>query len=168
MEASVVAKEELLLAVVAAEGSREEQELAKEVRRAWKELRHKLEAHLPHYTEPVTGYVLYPQWGTDSPTSRRKLWVGLQVISQDDVPPEVEALTIKKRRYAAAACQGSRRQMYAVHDELRNWVEAEGLQFDTTEGAWTVEVSRLAPVNPFEIPVDEIDSFDLDILYAIK
>lgn len=168
MEACVIAKEELLLAVLPAEGGMKEHELAKDVRRAWKELKTRMEAHSPGLAAPAIGYVVYPQWNTASPEFRHKLWVGMMVRSADQIPPDVEALTIQGRKYAAAVCQGNREHMYGVYGELRSWVEGEGLALDTSEGAWTVEANRLAPVNPFDIPPDEIESFDFDILYAVK
>jgi predicted transcriptional regulator YdeE len=168
MEASVVAKEKLLLAVLKTEGSVADYGLGKDVRRAWKELQHKLEHSSSLLSNSSIGYVVYPQWNTGATDETHSLWVGVQVNSFEGLPEGVEQLAIPGRRYAAAACTGDSQHMFNLYGELRDWAGSNGYVLDTDEGAWTVEANRLQPVNPFEIPADQINAFDFDILYAIK
>jgi hypothetical protein len=90
------------------------------------------------------------------------------VKSFDGLPDEVEQVVIPSRRYVAAPCVGGKEEMYRMYGELREWTVSQGFAIDNSEGAWTVEANRLKPVNPFEIPAENIEAFDFDILYAIK
>ena len=168
MEATIVAKDQLLLAAIQATGNIANNELEKNVRNAWMELQNKLQADSQLLANPKIGYVIYPQWGKDRLSEQQKVWVGQQISSIDGLPEDLKAITIPGRRYAAAVCQGNREHMYRMYGELREWTGEHGVLIDTSEGAWTVEAYKLSPSNPFDIPADEINAFDFDILYAIK
>lgn len=170
MEATVVAKDQLQLAVLRAEGTFADFQLGKDVRRAWQELQAALAEHKSLIVNDSIGYIIYPQWGLEGQGNgdNHTLWVGVQVKSFEELPKQVERVTIPSRRYVAAPCVGGKEEMYRMYGELREWAIHQGCTIDNSEGAWTVEANRLKPVNPFEMPAETIEAFDFDILYAIK
>lgn len=170
MEATVVAKDQLQLAVLRAEGTHADFQLGKDVRRAWQELQAALADNKSLIVNDSIGYVIYPQWGLDGQGKgdNHTLWVGVQVKSFDGLPDQVEQVAIPSRRYVAAPCVDGKQERYQMYGELREWALRQGCIIDNSEGAWTVEANRLKPANPFEIPAENIEVFDFDILYAIK
>jgi hypothetical protein len=51
---------------------------------------------------------------------------------------------------------------------LFGWFEQGPYERDVRDGSFGYEMNRLQPVNPFEIPADDIDYFDDDIYAPIK
>lgn len=167
MEAQIVVWEAFNVFAIKAAGRMENFELPKDVRRAWGDLQRVLaqSGAIDQWTERNIGYVFYPQLQT---AELIELWVGVKTDSTSNIPEGVELLQIPARRYAAVPSVGDREQMNKAYQYIYQWVEKEGLQIDAREDVFTVEPNRLIPVNPFEIPADEIDRFDFQIMLALK
>lgn len=134
------------------------------VREAWAKVTAWLDGH-PAVAERQHGYVFIPewQWATEVTT----LWVGMAVHHFGGLPAELEAITIPAKRFAKMTVQGDRTRMEAAYDALFRWFAEGTYARDTREGSFGFEMNRLNPMNPFDIPADEIDSFDFDIFAPI-
>lgn len=58
--------------------------------------------------------------------------------------------------------------MDRIYNYLSQWIRKEGHQIDYRPDAFTLELNRLSAFDPFNIPDDEIQDFDFDLLYPIK
>lgn len=136
----------------------------KRVREAWAKITAWLDGH-PAVAEREYGYVFIPewQWATEVTT----LWVGMAVHHFDGLPDELETITIPAKRFAKMTVQGDRTQMEAAYDSLSKWFADGTYARDTRKGSFGFEMNRLSPVNPFDVPADEITDFDFDIFAPI-
>lgn len=111
------------------------------------------------------GYVFIPewQWATEVTT----LWVGVPVNHTEGLPAGLVTIKLPARRYAKLTVQGDRAHMEEAYSHLFDWFEQGPFVRDTQEGSYGFETNRLHPVNPFDIPADEINAFDYDIYAPI-
>jgi len=135
------------------------------VREAWKEVAALLDGH-PAVADREHGYVFIPewQWATEVTT----LWVGMIVHHFDAIPDKLETVNIPAKRYAKLTVSGDRSRMNEAYGYLFEWFRNGPYERDISEGSLGFEMNRLHPVNPFEIPADEINEFDYDIYAPIK
>ncbi|WP_339324624.1 hypothetical protein [Paenibacillus sp. FSL W8-0194] len=71
------------------------------------------------------------------------------------------------KRFAKMTVQGNRTRMEEAYDALFKWFAEGAYVRDTRDGSFGFEMNRLHPLNPFDIPADEIDDFDFDIFAPI-
>lgn len=136
-----------------------------QVREAWKKVASLLEHH-PAVTDREHGYVFIPEWQWSSEVTT--LWVGMAVEHFDGLPDELEQITIPAKRFARLRVDGDRTRMEQAYGYLFKWFEQGPYERDMQEGSFGYEMNRLQPINPFEIPADEINYFDYDIYAPIK
>ncbi|KIL38154.1 hypothetical protein SD70_28130 [Gordoniibacillus kamchatkensis] len=138
-----------------------------EVRKAWRELQPRI-AGLDGVNREQ-GFVFVPEWQWADGV--KDLWVGVEVapdIPRQNVPAGAELLALPARTYATVRAQGNRQQMYEAYDALGAWFRDTGRVRDVSEGSFSLEANSLQPVNPFDIPADEIDEFDFHIYAPIR
>ncbi|WP_433620160.1 GyrI-like domain-containing protein [Paenibacillus cellulositrophicus] len=135
------------------------------VRDAWAQVSARLKHH-PGVADREHGYVFIPewQWSTEVTT----LWVGMVVDHFEGLPAELQQITIPAKRYAKLTVRGNRTHMEEAYGALFGWFEQGPYERDVRDGSFGYEMNRLQPVNPFEIPADDIDYFDYDIYAPIK
>lgn len=135
-----------------------------QVREAWAKVAAWLDGH-PVVADKEHGFVFIPEWQWAAEVT--ELWVGMLVDSFDGLPEELETLTLPAKRFAKLTVRGDRKQMEETYGHLFGWFEQGPFQRDMEEGSFGYEMNRLHPINPFEIPADEIDFFDYDIFAPI-
>ncbi|MCA0756847.1 effector binding domain-containing protein [Paenibacillus sp. N4] len=159
MKVEIVVRPEMKAAVlrVPRDGSR--------VRQAWKEVEELLSGH-PAVDDGENGFVFIPewQWATEVTT----LWVGMKVNTFESLPEGLETIEIPAKRFAKVTVRGDRSRMDETYGNLFDWFSNGPYERDVSEGSYGYEMNRLRPVNPFDIPADEIDYFDFDIYAPIK
>jgi predicted transcriptional regulator YdeE len=169
LEEKIVTKEGFNMIALRARGSMTDFELGKMVRVAWKELQHKLATDDSCWSEKEIGYVFYSQGDMKKPDGKLELWVGVKVDLFENIPSGVERVVIPTRKYATITCycHGSK-QMNRTYEYLSDWIKREGLKPDYNKDAFSLEPNRLSSFDPFDMPADEIQDFDFDILYPIR
>lgn len=168
LQARLVTREAFHVAAIKAAGSMKHFELGKDVRRAWHELFAMMNPEPGLWNDREAGYVLCPQWNTGRCDNRLELWVGVPISSAERIPAGARLLHMPARTYATVVCRGDRDHMNRAYGYIQEWMRAEGHEADDAEGVFGMEPNRLSPVNPFDIPADEIERFDFDIMIAIK
>ncbi|WP_025025914.1 GyrI-like domain-containing protein [Caldalkalibacillus mannanilyticus] len=165
----VVTLEGFTMIAVKAVGSMHQFELGKAVRKSWGILQEKLNSNHEWKIDQDTGFVFYNHERMQRPDGQLELRVGVKVHSYDTLPYDVEVVDIPRRKYAKISCFCDGREVMENRYQLLNqWIEKEGFEIDTELGSYTLEPNRLTQFNPFDIPADEIQTFDFDILYPIK
>lgn len=131
-----------------------------EVRKAWKKVSELLGGHSA-VQDPDNGYVFIPewQWATEVTT----LWVGMLVSGFEGLPDGLAQVTIPAKRFARLRVKGDRKQMEQCYGYLFEWFDKSPHRRDVREGSLGFEKNALHPVNPFDIPADEINEFDFYI-----
>ncbi|MFX3633162.1 MAG: GyrI-like domain-containing protein [Candidatus Pristimantibacillus sp.] len=159
MNIDIVERPELKAAVlcIARDGS--------QVRKAWKEVQSLLGDH-PNVVDKANGYVFIPEW--QWATGVTTLWVGVAVSSFESLPDGLEKLTIPAKKFVQVRVKGDRSCMEKTYSDLFEWFRTGPYERDMSEGSYGYERNGLHPINPFEIPADEIDYFDFDIFAPIK
>ncbi|WP_348621320.1 GyrI-like domain-containing protein [Paenibacillus polymyxa] len=142
-------------------------ELGDEVRKQWQRVQQTLPEIHPGRLDVDTGYVLTPQWTVAQEKGSMAVKVGVKVSSWNEIPDSLERIEIPEGEYAVTRFQGDRERLNTIYDDLFTWMERNGYERNTTEGAYWIESNRLKPVNPFDIPSAEIQQFDYDIAIAI-
>ncbi|WP_342416468.1 GyrI-like domain-containing protein [Paenibacillus sp. FSL R10-2782] len=84
-----------------------------------------------------------------------------------EIPASFEHVEVPEREYAVTRFQGDRERLNTIYDDLFDWLDHNGYERNTAEGVYWIESNRLKPVNPFDIPSEEIQNFDYDIAIAI-
>ncbi|MCC3376595.1 GyrI-like domain-containing protein [Cohnella sp. REN36] len=135
-----------------------------EVRRAWQAVNAAMEGH-PARANGEFGLVFIPEWQWKSEVTT--LWVGVEVSSLEGLPEGFETISIPARQYAKTTVRGDRERMNETYGALFEWFAQGEYERDMAEGSLGFEENRLSPVNPFDIPADEIDEFDFDIYAPI-
>ncbi|MBB6671055.1 GyrI-like domain-containing protein [Cohnella nanjingensis] len=135
-----------------------------EVRRAWK-IVHAAMADHPALANREYGLVFIPEWQWE--TEVTTLWVGVEVRSLEGLPGGFETISIPARKYAKVTVVGNRQRMDETYGSLFEWFDRGEYERDVSEGSLGFEENRLHPVNPFDIPADEIAFFDYDIYAPI-
>lgn len=160
MKVAIVTKPELNALVLKSEQS------GLDVRAAWKKVMQLVQERKTDWNRNL-GYVFIPEW--QWPTGVMELWVGVEVESfLPENNEDFELFTLPGRRYASIRVQGDREQMHKTYQYLNEWFQDSGYERDMTHGSFGFEANRLNPVNPFDIPADQIDFFDFEIYAPIK
>ncbi|MCD9023620.1 effector binding domain-containing protein [Cohnella silvisoli] len=159
MKVTIVEKQSMKMAVIKSVRN------GSDVRQAWKRVQQLLKGH-PAVGNDEYGHVLIPEW--QWPTEVTTLWTGVEVNSFDNLPEGLETITIPARRFARITVKGNRERMNETYAYLGEWFGTEGYERDMNEGSYGYEANRLMPINPFDIPANEIDEFDFDIYAPIK
>ncbi|MCQ6560008.1 effector binding domain-containing protein [Paenibacillus mendelii] len=136
----------------------------RDVRQAWQEVELGMMNH-PDVLHKEQGLVFIPEWQWAAGVET--LWVGVEVGSLDHVPEGFEIITIPSRTFARTTVCGDRGQMDRTYAAIWSWFDTAGYERDMSEGSYGYELNRLAPVNPFHIPADEINHFDFDVYAPI-
>jgi predicted transcriptional regulator YdeE len=137
----------------------------KRVREAWKEISALLDGH-PAVADRENGFVFIPEW--QWATEVTDLWVGLPVKRFENLPTQLEMITIPAKRFAMVKVKGDRLHVDAMYSGLFEWFTQSEYERDVQVGSFGYEMNSLHPVNPFEIPADVIDHFDFEIYAPIK
>ena len=133
-----------------------------DVRRAWKEMQSKDFKWINH----ELGYVFIPEWQWS--TGVKDLWVGVEVNSFTQEHEEFEQFSLPKRKYATIKVKGDRKQLDQTYLYLDEWFKESEYERDYSQGSYGFEANQLNPINPFDIPADEINYFDFEIYAPIK
>ncbi|MDQ0494567.1 MULTISPECIES: GyrI-like domain-containing protein [Paenibacillus] len=142
-------------------------ELGDEVRKQWQQVQRMVPEIHPERLDADIGYVLSPQWTVAEENGNITLKVGVKVSSWHAIPGTLERIEIPEQVYAVTRFQGDRERLSTIYDDLFAWLDRNGYERNTVEGAYWMEMNRLKPVNPFDIPFEEIQRFDYDIAIAI-
>lgn len=160
MNVTIVTKPELKAIVLKSDQS------GPDVRGAWKKVLQHIQERAIDWNRDL-GYVFIPEW--QWPTGVMELWVGVEVESfQQEHNGDFELFSLPGRRYASIRVQGDRDQMHKTYQYLNEWFQESGYERDMTHGSFGFEANLLNPVNPFDIPADQIDYFDFEIYAPIK
>ncbi|XEC97703.1 effector binding domain-containing protein [Paenibacillus tarimensis] len=139
----------------------------RDVRAAWKEVQQFVQDKNIDWVNRDLGYVFVPEWQWASRVE--DLWVGVEVKSfQPEARDEFELMTIPERQYARIRVYGDKEQMDRTYNYLGDWFDGSKYERDYSHESFSFEANRLHPINPFEIPADEINFFDFEIFAPIK
>ncbi|MDX8365832.1 GyrI-like domain-containing protein [Cytobacillus sp. IB215665] len=166
-EVKIVTIEQFNMLALKVNGSMKNFEAGHEVRKGWKRLQDIIVANNIVSVEENEGIVFYDQANMVQSDGSIELSIGVKVEEIPYIPKECTKVTIPKRHYAKIECRCfSKEQMNLRYDYLNKWFKDKGYQIDNN--SFSLEPNRLDSFNPFEIPADEIQVFDFDILYPIK
>lgn len=112
------------------------------------------------------GYVFVPEWQWS--TTIEDLWVGVEVEGFISAHEGFEHLIFPERKYASIKVIGDRQQMDKAYRYLDEWFKESTYERDCSQGVYSLEANKLKPVNPFDIPADEIKYFDFEVYAPIK
>lgn len=136
------------------------------VRSAWKEVQQIIQNHNITWTNYDIGYVFVPEWQWS--TTVIDLWVGVEVESFPSEDVGFERFTFPQRKYATIKVAGDRQQMEKSYQFLDRWFKESGYERDYSKETYSLEANKLRPINPFDIPADQINYFDYVIYAPIK
>ncbi len=143
------------------------EELGKELRLAWKELQNEIKQHDINVNNNDIGYVLSSNVNETS-NQEVELWVGVEVEKGEMEKGTVTRISIPEQQYASITCRGNANQLQRTYEFLYHWLAEHQFKVTSGEGVYKLEVNRLHPVNPFELPAGEANEFDFDILFPIQ
>ncbi|WP_123041876.1 GyrI-like domain-containing protein [Cohnella candidum] len=135
------------------------------VREAWKQVEVLLADH-PAVADRENGLVFIPEWQWK--TGVETLWVGVEIRDAEGLPQGLQTVSLPARTYARIRVRGDKQRMWETYEELSAWFRSGPYERDTEEGSLGFESNPLHPVNPFDIPADEINDFHFDIYAPIK
>jgi predicted transcriptional regulator YdeE len=138
----------------------------RDVRSAWKEGQEIIKERNFEWINREIGYVLVPEWQWS--TSVEDLWVGVEVEDFISEHEGFDQFKLPERKYAAIKVAGDRGQMEKTYRYLDKWFKENGYERDYSQGVYSIEANKLKPINPFDIPADEINYFDFEIYAPIR
>ncbi|MGM7682285.1 GyrI-like domain-containing protein [Cytobacillus sp. Hm23] len=166
-EVKIVTIEQFNMLALQVNGSMTNFEAGHEVRKGWKKLQDIIISNNIVSVEENEGIVFYDQANMVQSDGSIELSIGVKVEEIPYIPEKCKKVTIPKRQYAKIECRCfSKEQMNLRYDYLNKWLKEKRYQIDNN--SLSLEPNRLDSFNPFEIPADEIQVFDFDILYPIK
>ncbi|MEN2767902.1 GyrI-like domain-containing protein [Ornithinibacillus xuwenensis] len=169
LEATLVKVDSFQMLATKVKGKMKNFEAGKEVRKGWRRLQDVIAPDRSILVEENEGIVFYNQADMVQPDGSIELWVGVKVNTITTIPAEFQLVTIPERKYAKIECRCfSREQMDLRYNYLSQWMNEEGYQLDDGPNAFSLEPNRLDKFNTFEVPADQIQAFDFDILYPVK
>lgn len=134
-----------------------------EVRKGWHLLQKKLEGR--SWNNRNIGYVFIPEWQWASGV--KELYVGVE-LDTDMVPRGAEKFVVPTKLYATIKVHGDKKHMEESYAFLNEWIKANGYEKDISKGSYSVEANPLKPVNPFDIPADEVKEYEYTIYAPVK
>lgn len=137
-----------------------------DVRLAWKKGQQMICERNIEWVNRNIGYVFVPEW--QWATHVEDLWVGVEVEDFSSNQEGFEQFIIPERKYAAIKVTGDREQMWRTYRFLDEWFKESGYERDYSMGSYSLEANELTPVNPFDIPADQINDFNYTIYAPIK
>ncbi|GLI08235.1 hypothetical protein YDYSG_42650 [Paenibacillus tyrfis] len=142
-------------------------EMGKEVRKSWRQVDSLIPKGHPMRLQGDVAYTFSPQRILGSDISSFEIKIGVQVESHATLAQPMELFQVPEREYVTTHFRGGWKELNTVYFDLINWIKENGYELDQSDDVYWIETYPLNPVNPFEIPHDQIETFDYEISMAV-